>query len=221
MLILALDAAGAACSVAIGDSATLRAYAMQTLAQGHGEILMPMIVAAMAEAGVGYSDLDRIAVTVGPGGFTGVRIGLATARGIALAAGRPVVGITSFAAVAAAVPAPEQKGRTLVVALESKRAELFLQVFGAGSAPLGEPRLLAPEAAAAELPDGSLLIAGDGAGRLASALPAGRFVTSRITHADARSLLELAERAESGMRPPSALYLRPPEAKPATQTRRG
>ncbi len=102
---------------------------------------MPMIASVLAEAELSVDALDLIAVTIGPGGFTGLRIGLAAARGLALATGVPLLGITSFAAVAASVDArPSAPGCSLVVALDSKRSELYLQGFAADGTALADGR---------------------------------------------------------------------------------
>src|SRR3954469_5612836 len=103
MNILALDTAGAACSVAVLRGVVVAASRSEPMARGHSEALMPMIRAAMRDAALEFDALDLIAATVGPGAFTGIRIGLAAARGLALAAGKPAVGVTSFEAVAEGV----------------------------------------------------------------------------------------------------------------------
>ncbi len=103
MNVLALDTSMAACSAAVltRDAASGRAARrFERLERGHAEAIVPMIQQVMAEAGAEYGELDRIAVTVGPGTFTGVRIGVATARGLALATGAPLLGVTSHAVMA-------------------------------------------------------------------------------------------------------------------------
>ncbi|MDX1711849.1 MAG: tRNA (adenosine(37)-N6)-threonylcarbamoyltransferase complex dimerization subunit type 1 TsaB, partial [Rhodovibrionaceae bacterium] len=90
--LLALDAAGTACSAAIVVDGRLVAARFESMRRGHSERLVPMIGEVMAEAGLAYADLDAVGVTRGPGAFTGVRIGLATARAIGLAAGKPIYG---------------------------------------------------------------------------------------------------------------------------------
>ncbi|MCH7931874.1 MAG: tRNA (adenosine(37)-N6)-threonylcarbamoyltransferase complex dimerization subunit type 1 TsaB, partial [Proteobacteria bacterium] len=94
MNVLALDTATAACSVALWSDGTVLAQRFATMARGHAEALMPMVEAVMAEAGLAFADLDLVATTVGPGTFTGLRVGLAAARGLALAGGLPIVGVT-------------------------------------------------------------------------------------------------------------------------------
>ncbi len=121
--ILALDAAAAACSVALWRDGRVLAYRESPMARGHAEALMPLVLEAMAATGLDFADLEKIAVGVGPGSFTGIRIALAAARGIALAADRPVMGIDSFNALAAAIPAPLLAGHSLLVVIESKRRE--------------------------------------------------------------------------------------------------
>ena len=120
--LLAIDSAGAACSAAVWHDGQLAASRLERMARGQSERLLPLIEEAMAESGLGYADLAAIAVTTGPGGFTGARIGLAAARGLALASGKPAIGVGSFLAHAAATTAEERQGRQLWVALDSRRA---------------------------------------------------------------------------------------------------
>jgi tRNA threonylcarbamoyladenosine biosynthesis protein TsaB len=213
MIVLALDSSGSACSVAlVGPDGAVLAHRFQAMARGHAEILMPMLRDAMAEAGVGFAALGLIAATIGPGSFTGIRVGLAAARGLALATGLPAVGITAFEAIAEAV---EAEGAALVVAIDSRRAELFVQVFAAGIAP-DPPRAVAPADLAAILPQGKLVLAGDGAERAAAALlTAGRVASvASVTAPDARHVARVALRRRSaggGMPALQPLYLRAPD----------
>ena len=100
MLILAIDTALEACAAAVLDAEKNRLIAQesQAMKRGHAEALMPLIARVMKESGIGFAVLDRIAVTTGPGSFTGLRVGLSAARGIALAAGKPAVGLTTLTA---------------------------------------------------------------------------------------------------------------------------
>ena len=105
MLILAIDTALDACAAGVldTDAGKLIAQESQPMKRGHAEALMPLIARVMKESGIAFLSLDRIAVTTGPGSFTGLRVGLSAARGIALAANKPVVGLTTLTAYAAPV----------------------------------------------------------------------------------------------------------------------
>ncbi len=186
--------------------------------RGQSERLVPMIQEVMSEAALDFAALDAIAVTLGPGGFTGVRIGLATARALALASGRPLLGQSSFATVAAAVPDVERQGRQLAVLLDAKRADLYLQIFGPDLAPLGEPACVAPADLSRRLPPGRLVLAGDAVAQGLSGLAESRnervLVSETPGHADAAVLAELAAGLplpEPGAPLPRPLYLRPPD----------
>ena len=221
MKILALDAAFDAVSVAVLADGAVLSQAQAAGGRGQGEILMPMIKRVMAEAGVAFAGLDRIAVTIGPGHFTGLRLGLAAARGLGLAAGKPLDGITTFDAVLGAVPDDERGPGMAVVAFETKRADLYGQVFAiglGGFAPAGAPGALAPADLAARIPPGPrLLLVGDGAPRLAAALAGRDFRISRapaLPHAVwvARIAASRVPSVRPGLTPsPEPLYLRPPD----------
>lgn len=216
--LLALDSAGAACSAALWRAGRVEAARFEVMGRGQSERLVPMIEEVMAAAGRGYEQLDALAVTRGPGGFTGVRIGLATARGLALALGRPVIGLTSFEAVAAGVDAEARQGRPLAVLLDGKRREAYLQVFDAGLAPLGPPACVAPEDLVAALPAGPLLLAGDGAASDED-LAARNDVTrlKAVRHAEAARFAGLAAARglpAPGAAAPTPLYLRPADVTP-------
>jgi len=216
MIVLGLDTATSGCSAAVWDEGRVTARRAEPMARGQAEALVPMAEAALAEAGIGFDRLDRVAVTVGPGAFTGLRIALAAARGFALAAGLPVVGITTFDAVAHGLPREEREGRTVLVAVDSRRAEPFLQLFGPDLQPVGEPAMFEPAAVpgwlAGLLPAGPLLIAGDGAGLLAPVLegrPDTVFADGPGTP-DAAVVAALGAEREVGL-PAQPFYLRPPD----------
>src|SRR5215472_13492250 len=171
-MILAFDTSGAGCSAALlGVDGKLLARRAEPLARGHAERLMPMIAEILAEAGVAPAALGAIAVTVGPGTFTGIRIGLAAAQGLALAAACPLFGISSFAAIAGAVPEAERAGRDLVIAIDSRRGDFFVQIRTKAGLE-GEPLALSPTSLLAAVPPGELLLAGDGAVSAATVLAA-------------------------------------------------
>ena len=184
------------------------------MARGQAEALVPMIGEVLAEAGVDARALDLVAVTVGPGGFTGLRIGIAAARGLALAAGVPAIGVTNFVAVARGVSMELRAGRSLVVALDSKREEIYLQTFASDGTALSPGALVPPTALARHLPDGPLAVAGDAGERLAAALGDARIARDPgCGLPDPTDVARLgAEAWGRGERaPPRPLYLRAPD----------
>jgi tRNA threonylcarbamoyladenosine biosynthesis protein TsaB len=202
--ILALDAALGACSAAVLADGAIRARAYAAMQTGQAEALMPMAADVMARSGLNYAELDAVAATVGPGTFTGVRIGLAAARGLALALGIPGIGVTTLEAVRRGIA---ERTRVLV-ALECKRAELAVQLFGPEGEALSEPALLAPESFVF---DGPFMLAGDGAPRAAAYLP-GAAVLDGPSLPDAAVVARIAaERLAAGLDAPlRPLYLRAP-----------
>src|SRR5204862_3050729 len=139
MLILAIDTALDACAAAVVDTrhAKVIAHESQAMKRGHAEALMPLIARVMKDAGTGFAALDRIAATTGPGSFTGLRVGLSAARGIALAAAKPVVGVTTLPAYAAPVVSDhgEHPG---IAAIDARHGQVYFQVVG------GDGTLLIP-----------------------------------------------------------------------------
>src|SRR5579864_8594630 len=150
MLILAIDTALDACAAAVLDTEASKVIALesQPMKRGHAEALMPLIGRVMGEAGTGFADLGLIAVTTGPGSFTGLRVGLSAARGIALAANKPVVGLTTLSAYAAPVIG-EDEAHPILSAIDARHDQVYFQVVGGDGASLVEPRL-APIADALE-----------------------------------------------------------------------
>lgn len=190
----------------------------RAMERGHAEALIPMVVETMAEAGEKYAALTAVAVTVGPGAFTGIRIGLAAARGIGLAANVPVIGVTTFAAVAEAVPAAERRDRALLVLLDSKRGDVFVQEFTPERAAVGPPAILSPDAVLERLSAGSFVIAGDGIAVVRPSLEAARLAAAYSTApgpVDAAHVTRLAARSvlEGTGLPPTPLYLRAPDVR--------
>ncbi len=208
--VLAFDCAGSGSAVAVIASGRVAASRIDPAPSGQAERLMPMIEAVCNEAGTSFTDLDLLAVTVGPGSFTGIRIGLAAARGLALATGLPCIGVTSFAAVASSVP-PDL--RPLAVALDSRRDEIFVQCFPAGGE-AGAPLMLRPDDAAGRLPQGAVWLAGDAAERLVPWLGLRARIVSGAGRPDPGAIARLAAAAwRPGERPPlpRPLYLRAPD----------
>lgn len=224
-ILLALDTATDACSVAVLAGDAIAAHRSALMARGHAEALMPMVLETLEAAGLGFADLSAVGVTIGPGAFTGLRIGLSAARGIGLAAGIAVIGATTLEVVAHGVPDEEREGAGVVAAIESKRTDLYIQAFGSDLVPLGAPASVMPDALAEALPEGPLVLAGDAAARAAEALRAsgqGERVTISAAgpHPDARVLARIAAArlAAAGddmgaLAAPEPLYLRPPDAR--------
>jgi tRNA threonylcarbamoyladenosine biosynthesis protein TsaB len=179
---------------------------------------MPMIAEVMAEAGLAFAELDRIAVTVGPGTFTGVRVGVAAARGLALGTVLPVVGATSLAVMAhrARQDIEVYRERLLAVAVDARRGVVFIQLFPAAQGETHHPQLLTPAEAARLIGAGSAILVGSGADAVAQAVAAaGGTGQAHLPdlQPDAVSLAELAPRL-APIHPLRPLYLRPPDAKP-------
>lgn len=232
MKILALDTACAACSAAVLDAGAIRAERFEPMERGQTEALMPMVAAVMAEAGLAFAALDLVAVTVGPGSFTGLRTGLAAARGIALGSGARLAGVTTLEAVAHAALGPLPEGAPapgrIVVALSTGRAELYVQSFDRGGTALDPPSAALPADVLAGLGGGPLLLAGDGAQRLIEAA-AGSLAGAEIARgpglphaawvariADARWGTNAGALPDAQPRP---LYLYPPRATRASTGR--
>jgi len=181
------------------------------MARGQSERLLPMARAAMAAAGLPWRELDAVAVTSGPGGFTGVRIGLAAAQGLALAWDLPVIAVGNFEATTAMVPPQERQGRHLVVLLDAKRAEVYVQVEAETGELVTGPALMGEAAVQAALPDGPLLLAGSAAGAWIDRLPSACLLSSAPAQVSAAAVAEIAGRRPPPRRPwqqPQPLYLR-------------
>jgi len=226
MPLLALDACWQAVSVALEwrdeAGAAQRVEAYEELATGHAERIVPMIAEVAQRAGVAVRAIDRIAVTVGPGSFTGVRTGIAAARALALATGAPVLGATSLAVIAErarlvlAETSAEPMPRVLCVAVDARRGEVYAQSFAqSGAAPLSDPILAPAGQIAASLPDAPSVVVGSGMGPIvAEARRLGKPARGALPQLQPRAsiLLTLASRLRV-VDPPMPLYIRPPDAK--------
>src|SRR5499426_4165134 len=142
MRVLAIDTALEACSAAVLDTDRGGITASETLAmtRGHAEAIMPLIARVMDLADVEFATLDRVAVTTGPGSFTGLRVGISATRGIALAAGKPAVGLSTLAGFAAPLIADDDSTQ-VVAAIDARHEQVYLQVFGSGGRTLVAPRI--------------------------------------------------------------------------------
>lgn len=214
MRLLAIDTALKACSVAVADGAGREVARSALIGTGHGEMLFGMIDAAMADAGVGFHQLDRVGVTVGPGSFTGLRVGIAAARAFALATGCEAVGVTTLAAIAAG--AGTERGRPVLASLPAGGGLLYAALHDAAGAELDAPRLAdAADLAALALARDAVL-AGAGAALIAQALAPGEGIriVDRRAEPDILAVLALAARAVPQSSPARPLYLRAPDARP-------
>jgi len=208
--ILALDTCLDACSVAVCEDGSALAARSEVMQRGHQERLAPMAAEVMAEAGQDFDQLELIAVTVGPGSFTGLRVGLAFAKGLALALDISCVGVGALEALAAS----EGGAGFMAAAVDAKRGQIWLQAFIDGRAAMA-PDALAPEVAAARLaelwPGGPALLVGSAALELAGMI-AGARISARLAPdpvAVARTALPL----RAPYPPPRPLYLRAPDAR--------
>ena len=218
MRVLAIDTALEACSAAVLDTdrAAIAAHESLAMLRGHAEALMPMIARVLNRAGLEFAALDRIAVTTGPGSFTGLRVGIAAARGIALAAGKPAVGLSTLAAYAAPLIAADDT-LPVVSAIDARHDHVYLQVFGPGGRTIVAPRLAPLREALRVAATGAPRLIGTAAAMLAAAWPAGERAPSLV---DARRapdidwVARLGAAAEETGVPPKPLYLRAPDAQP-------
>jgi tRNA threonylcarbamoyladenosine biosynthesis protein TsaB len=223
MTILALDTSMTACSVAAlaldGRPVSERFEVMQ---RGHAEALFPMIEAVMTEAALDYAALTRIAVALGPGSFTGVRAGVAAARGLALAASKPLIGIGTLEVMArrCVVELPAQdRADGFAVIHDARREEVYLQCFMADGTPLAPPRVSGLAELPSLLPQRVSILAGSGAAAAAEAGSSqGKTFRAVLPHLlpKAADLAWLSRGREPSARPPAPLYLREADAKPQT-----
>jgi tRNA threonylcarbamoyladenosine biosynthesis protein TsaB len=217
MLILAIDTALDACAAGILDTelGQLIAQESESMKRGHAEALMPLIARVMRQSGIGFSALDRIAVTCGPGSFTGLRVGLAAARGLALAAGKPVVGLTTLTAYAA--PIVSQNGDPPVIsAIDARHGQVYFQVVSGNGHPLIRPRLAPIEQALDAWRFGAPHLVGNAAAMLAERWPKQAAPPVRVAAQPAPDIAWVAW-VGAAVSPESAparpFYLRAPDAK--------
>ncbi|MBL8552937.1 MAG: tRNA (adenosine(37)-N6)-threonylcarbamoyltransferase complex dimerization subunit type 1 TsaB [Phenylobacterium sp.] len=203
-MVFALDTCLNACSVAVLDGERVLAHACEAMTRGHQERLAPIAQAVMAQAGLAFERLDRIGATVGPGSFTGLRVGVAFAKGLGSALSIPAVGVGTLEALAA------EAGGLVAAAIDARREQVYLQVFADGHA-LMAPGVLPVEAAHARVAefamDRPLTLVGSGAALLARAAD----TILAPEGCDARRVARLAAaKAATPIRP---LYLRAPDAR--------
>ena len=210
MLLLAIDTAGVACSVAILDTETdvIVSSLSENLGRGHAERLMAMIDDVLTVSQVDLKQIGRVAVGIGPGSFTGIRVGVAAARGFALALGIPVVGITTLSVLARMAPhlAGDQKR---MVVIDAKREEVFCQSFNAAGEPIDAAHVLPVDDLRLAASDPSVVFFGSGAHLIHS--PDEAAVPDLYS---IEALARLGAQASPVSDKASPLYLRAPDAKP-------
>ncbi|TBY86054.1 tRNA (adenosine(37)-N6)-threonylcarbamoyltransferase complex dimerization subunit type 1 TsaB [Rhizobium leguminosarum] len=210
MIILALDTAGVDCAAAVYDSGrdTVLGEASDMIGKGHAEHLIGIVDRALDQAGLALSDVERLAVTIGPGSFTGIRVGVAAARGFALSLNVPAVGVTTLQVMASA-QRDKTPHRAVLAAMDAKRDEIYLQFFAADGSPLDAPRAVS----VAEAQAFAAGFDGEITGSATPLLKADTFGdhTNRIPIS---VVARLGAAASPDAGKPKPLYLRGPDAKP-------
>jgi tRNA threonylcarbamoyladenosine biosynthesis protein TsaB len=219
MLILAIDTALDACSAGVLDTnaAQLIAQESQPMKRGHAEALMPLIARVIKQAGIAFTALDRIAVTTGPGSFTGLRVGLSAARGIALAAARPAVGLTTLTAYAAPVVSTNQE-QPVISAIDARHNHVYFQVVSGNGSALIPPRVAPIEEALGASRFGAPYLIGNAARILADRWPADApppFKVDAQPAPDITWVAWLGAAVNPNTAPARPYYLRAPDAKPS------
>jgi len=217
MRILAIDTALPAISACVLDEGAESPESIETIAmeRGHAEALLPLIERVMARVEGGFASLDRVAVTVGPGSFTGLRVGIAAARAIGVACKVPVIGVSTLAALAAPLIL-EQKPGLVAVAIDARHGNVYFAAFGPDGRATSAPRVLPPREAVRSLGAGPVRLAGSGAALLAieaSAAGTAIEIAREYTGLDIVFVAKLGLLADPALAPPRPLYLKAPDAK--------
>ncbi len=215
MKILAIDTALSATSACLLDAGADAPLAEETLVmeRGHAEALLPMIARVMAADDEGFEALGRVAVTVGPGSFTGLRVGIAAARAIGLACGIPVVGVSTLAALAAPLILEQYPG-LVGVAIDARHGNVYFAAFGPDGRAMLEPRIVPAREAARSLGAGPARLVGSGAELLAAEAKAAGLdvaVAEGLLAPDILVVARLGLLADPVLAPPRPLYLKEPD----------
>ena len=218
MRVLAIDTALEACSAAVLDTerAGVGAHESLPMLRGHAEALIPLIARVLERAQLTFSEIDRIAVTTGPGSFTGLRVGISAARGIALATGKPAVGLSTLAAFAAPLIAADDT-LPVVAVIDARHDHVYLQVFGPGGRTIVAPRLVPLREALRVAATGAPRLTGTAARMLAAAWPGGERAPSLVDQRNSPDIDWVARLGAAAVEtgsPPKPLYLRAPDAQP-------
>jgi tRNA threonylcarbamoyladenosine biosynthesis protein TsaB len=191
------------------------------MVRGHAEAIMPLIARVMDQAGIDFASLDRIAVTTGPGSFTGLRVGISAARGIALAAGKPAVGLSTLAGFAAPHIAQDDSS-AVVAAIDARHEHVYLQVFGPGGKTVVAPRIAPLREAVRAATASPARIVGSGAELIVALWPNNEpppVLVEQLDAPDVGWIARLGAAAAEGQAPPKPLYLRAPDAQPQDASR--
>ena len=222
MRILAIDTALDACSACIATdlSDDLLADESMLLARGHAEALLPLIERVIARIDGGFESLDRVAVTVGPGSYTGLRVGLSAARAIGLATGIPVVGVTTLSALLAPLLAINGEG-LIAAAIDARHGAIYLQAMSLADGIVVPPSLVDLDEAVDRLGRDRVTLVGSGAPALAATLRA-RAVDAEVAGMGPPEIAWIASLgmlADPEQALPRPLYLRGPDAAPQDHAR--
>jgi tRNA threonylcarbamoyladenosine biosynthesis protein TsaB len=218
MRVLAIDTALAACSAAVLDTATgmIVASESQAMVRGHAEALIALVARVVQQANMTPREVGRVAVTTGPGSFTGLRVGIAAARGIALASGVPAVGISTLSAFAAPYLGADEN-YSVVAAIDARHEHVYLQVFAPEGRTLVAPRLAPLGEAVRAASEHNACIVGSAAAAVAAALTKTGLDPAKVDASgapDVAWVARLGAVASEKDSPPKPLYLRAPDAQP-------
>jgi tRNA threonylcarbamoyladenosine biosynthesis protein TsaB len=223
MRVLAIDTALEACSAAVlnTENGAVTPESLPML-RGHAEALIPLIDRVMKQAGTTFTELDRIGVTTGPGSFTGLRVGISAARGIALSTGKLAIGVTTLETYAAPWIAHDDK-TAVAVAIDARHQHVYLQIFAPGGRATNAPRIASvANAVQSATGCGPVRIVGTGAAMLAMAWPARETPPTLVEDRRAPDIAWVARLAVAPERDtsrPKPLYLRAPDAQPQDAAR--
>jgi len=219
MLILAIDTALDACAACVldTDAGKLIGQESEAMKRGHAEALMPLIARVMKASGIAFAGLDRIAVTTGPGSFTGLRVGLSAARGIALAANKPVAGVTTLTAYAAPVVSQNAE-HPVISAIDARHDHVYFQAVSGDGSLLIRPQVAPIEEALGASRFGAAYLVGNAAGMLADRWPADAPPPLKVdvqAAPDIAWVAWLGAAVSPNTAPARPFYLRAPDAKPS------
>jgi len=220
MRILAIDTSCGAASVAVVDGGLSAPLAMvsRPMTRGHADALAPMAEEVMRGIEGGFPSLTRIAVTTGPGSFTGIRIGLAMARAMGLALAIPVVGVPTLAAFAAPLLSEPRAG-IIAAAIDARHGSVYFQLFEASGRPRGAPRCDTPRECVRAIGAGPAWLAGDAAALVASEAQRAGLpydLDAARTAPDILAVAWLGLAVDPATSPARPLYVKPPDARPSS-----